>query len=162
MVELPEPRQPINQQHRLPVQLTSFIGREAELEAASRLLVRSRLLTLTGPGGTGKTRFALRLAADVLDRYRDGACFVDLAPVADPSLVLTVTILALGLPDLRDRPPIELLKEILREKRLLLLLDNFEHLLEAGPRLAELLAACPGVTLLVTSRIPLRISGEQE
>ena len=146
----------------LPRRLTSFIGREAELEAASRLLTRVRLLTLTGPGGTGKTRLALHLADAVLDQYADGACFVELASVVEPSLVPTVTIQALDLPETPGRPPIETLKEFLREKHLLLVLDNFEHLLAAGTYLTELLATCAGVTLLVTSRIPLRVSGEQE
>jgi non-specific serine/threonine protein kinase len=149
-------------QHNLPAQLTSFVGREADLDAATRLLAGVRLLTLTGPGGTGKTRLALQLADRVLDQYPDGACFVPLASIANADLVLTVALEALRLPDARDRPPIEILKDVLHAKQMLLVFDNFEHVLEAGPRLTELLAACPSLTILVTSRIPLRVSGEQE
>ncbi|MDP8924852.1 MAG: adenylate/guanylate cyclase domain-containing protein, partial [Chloroflexota bacterium] len=148
--------------NNLPAQLTDFIGREQELAAAREVLVRARLLTLTGPGGTGKTRFAIQLAADVLDRYEDGAFFVGLAPIFDPDLVIPATAQALGVPDVRGRPPIESLKDYLRYKRLLLVLDNFEQVLTAGVQLTELLVACSSLTLLVTSRVALRLSGEHE
>ena len=162
MADVPPLRSPETRPNKLPGQLTHFIGRERELADARAVLARSRLVTLTGPGGTGKTRFAVQLAADVLDRYEDGAFFVGLATVFDPDLVIPATAQVLGVPDVRGRPPLESLKDHLRDKSMLLLLDNLEHVLAAGPRLTELLAACPSVTMLATSRVALRLTGEQE
>ncbi len=144
----------------LPVQLTSFVGR-AEVEAAGSLLSRTRLLTLTGPGGTGKTRLSLVLAADCADRYPDGAWFVPLAAVRDPELVPSSIAGALGLLS-ASQPPLERVREHLRDRRLLLVLDNLEQVLDGALIIAELLREAPGITVLATSRAPLRIAGEQE
>ncbi len=146
----------------LPEQLTTFIGRERELAEACAALTDCRLMTLTGPGGTGKTRFAIQLAALTADRYADGLCFVPLAPIVDPDLVIPTVVQALGLPDVQGRPSIEVLADHLGSKRMLLILDNFEQVHAAGAALAALLTRCSGCTLLVTSRIALRISGERE
>ena len=146
----------------LPRPLTSFVGREQELVQLKQLLFGGRLLTLTGPGGSGKTRLAIRLAADVIERFEDGVEFVPLASLPDPAMVLPTIAQALGLPEVGGRDPFEALREYLQGRHLLLVLDNFEHLLSAGPRLVDLLACCPRLVLLVTSRFALRLSGEQE
>jgi predicted ATPase/transcriptional regulator with XRE-family HTH domain len=148
--------------HNLPVQLTSFVGRERELAAVARLLGTARLVTLTGPGGVGKTRLALQAAAGLLDGFADGACFVALAPIGDPGLVFATAAQALGLDDPGGRPPLEAVAAHLRPRQLLLVLDNFEQVLGAGPALVELLAACPRLRVLATSRAALRVSGEHE
>jgi predicted ATPase len=123
---------------------------------------RARLLTLTGPRGVGKTRLALQLAADLFPAFADGAAFVALTPVRDPERVVTTIATGLGLRDAGDRPIEERLATLLRERRMLLVLDNFEQVMAAAPRIAELLAAGPDLTIVVTSRAPLRITGEQE
>jgi predicted ATPase len=147
--------------HNLPVQLTSFIGRETELIEAKRLLHTTRLLTLTGPGGTGKTRFSLQLAADVMDKYPAGAWLVELAPLTDPSMVLPTVASS---PELRELPGQALMDSLvnyLRGKTLLLILDNCEHLIEACAQIASrLLSACPGLTILPSSREALGVAGE--
>jgi predicted ATPase/class 3 adenylate cyclase len=139
----------------LPVPATPFLGRERELGEVLDLLARDdvRLLTLTGPGGTGKTRLGLQAAAEASERYPDGVFWVPLAPLRDPKVVLETVAQALGATDG--------LAEYVADKPLLLLLDNFEHLVDAAPQLAELLAACPNMQLLVTSRELLRVPGEQ-
>ena len=137
----------------LPIPATPFLGREHELAAVCGLLEDARLLTLTGPGGTGKTRLGLQAAAEAAERYPDGIFWVPLAPLRDPELVLATAGQALGAKDG--------LAEHLADKSLLLLFDNFEHVVEAAPRLSELLASCPNVHLLVTSREVLRVPGEQ-
>jgi predicted ATPase/class 3 adenylate cyclase len=148
--------------NNLPAQLTSFVGREAEIAAAGELLDRARLVTLTGPGGTGKTRLALQLAAERLSRYPDGAFFVELAPITDPALVISAVAAAVGVREAVDRPLVDTVKESLRNKELLLVLDNFEHVLTAAPLVTELLAAAERVRIVVTSRAVLHVHGEHE
>ena len=146
----------------LPKPLTSFIGRERELAQAKRLLQDSYLVTLTGPGGSGKTRLCIALAAAVADDYPDGVYFVPLAPVRDPGLVPSTIAQSIGLQDARDRPLMEHLVSQLRERQLLIVLDNFEHLLDGAPVVTRLLEETRAVRILVSSRSPLRVSGEQE
>jgi predicted ATPase/class 3 adenylate cyclase len=148
--------------HNLPVQLTSFVGREREVAQARRLLGSTRLLTLVGPGGTGKTRLSLQLAAESIEEFPDGVFFAALAPIADPGLVVVTLAQALALHLKPDRPPLDTVAEHLAEKRALLLLDNFEQVLDAAPEVGELLRRCPRLKAVVTSRAGLRISGEQQ
>ncbi|HEX8966918.1 MAG TPA: adenylate/guanylate cyclase domain-containing protein [Chloroflexota bacterium] len=148
--------------NNLPLQLTSFVGRERVVDEGRRLLQLSRLLTLTGPGGTGKTRLSLELAARVADQFPHGVYFVALAPVGEAELVPSTIIQALGLQDAGTRPAQERLVDYLRDKRLLLVLDNFEHLLPAAPLVGELLRAAAELTVLATSRAALRVYGERE
>ena len=121
-----------------------------------------RLLTLTGTGGTGKTRVGLQAAAEVLEEYEDGVFFVSLAAIIDSTLVAATVAGTLGVKETGGQPLLESLKDYLREKRILLLVDNFEHLLEAAPMVSELLSAAPNLKVLATSRIPLRLYGEHE
>jgi len=146
----------------LPRPLTSFIGREHELAQARRLLAASCLVTLTGPGGSGKTRLGIALATEVAGDYPDGVFFVPLAPVRDPGLVPSTIAQSLGLQDARDRPLMDHLVSQLRERKVLLVLDNFEHLLAAAPAVARLLRETGTLRILVSSRSSLRVSGEQE
>jgi predicted ATPase/DNA-binding SARP family transcriptional activator len=148
--------------NNLPHQLTRFIGREQEVTEVSQFLTTHRLVTLTGAGGCGKTRLALQVAAGQLAAFTHGVFFVNLAPTRDPGLVASTIAQTLGLHESADRPFVESLKEHLREKQLLLLLDNFEQVLAAAPLVAELLAAAERLTVLVTSRAALRVRGEQE
>jgi len=146
----------------LPAELTSFVGRQREVDEASELLATARLLTLTGPGGTGKTRLALRIAAGRRSAYGDGVFFVDLAALTDPALVGPTVARSLGLSEQPQRPIMELLKEYLESRETLLVLDNFEHLLTAREVVTDLLAVAPRLKVLVTSRSGLRLYGEQE
>ena len=148
--------------NNLPTQLTTFIGRDAELETAARLLAMTRLLTLTGPGGTGKTRLSLQLAARASDDFPDGAFFVPLEPIRDPMLVAPRIASALGVAEGTARTIDESLADWLRDKRLLLVLDNFEQVVAAAAIVADLLRAAPGIKAIVTSRAALHVSGEQE
>jgi non-specific serine/threonine protein kinase len=146
----------------LPQPLTSFIGREQEIAAIWRLLAGARLLTLTGTGGSGKTRLALQVAAAVADDFRDGVLFVPLAALRDPALVIPTVAGALGLTEAGGRPLVESLKQHLRDRQLLLVLDNFEQVSAAAPAVADLLEACPEVRALISSRAALHVYGEQE
>jgi len=150
--------------HNLPVQLTSLIGREQEIAAVCQLLQRQevRLLTLTGPGGTGKTRLGLQVAAELSGTFSDGVFFVNLAPLSDPELVVPTIAQVLGLKEAASQPLLDLLSAWLREKELLLLLDNFEQVAEAAVEVSALLARCPQLNVLVTSRAVLHLSGEHE
>jgi predicted ATPase/DNA-binding SARP family transcriptional activator len=148
--------------HNLPLQLTRFIGRERELAAVKDLLATHRLVTLTGVGGGGKTRLALQVAADRLSSFTDGVWLVELAPVRDPALVLPAVVAVFGVREEQSRTLLATLTEFLRGKNLLLVLDNCEQVLEAAPQVRELLAGAPQVTVLATSRAPLRLQGEQE
>ena len=153
-----------NRPTNLPPQPTALIGREQELADVVDLLRRSdvRLLTLTGPGGAGKTRLALQAAADMLDDFSDGAFFVMLAAIADSSLVLPAIGEALGVKESGGLSLAEAVADFLRERELLLVLDNFEHVAEAAPQVIELVLEGSSLKALVTSRAPLRVSGEQE
>ena len=147
--------------NNLPVQLSNFIGREREMAEVKRLLGSTRLLTLTGMGGTGKTRLSLQVAADVLDIFPDGVWFVEFATIDDPSLVLETVAAALDLRQEADRPLTTTLTSFLRDRTLLLILDNCEHVVAACARLAEtLLRACPKLRVLASSREPMSIAGE--
>jgi predicted ATPase/DNA-binding SARP family transcriptional activator len=159
--EIPARPKVVKPHHNLPLQLTSFIGREKEIDAVQHLLQSYRLVTLTGPGGTGKTRLAQQTAAGLVEQYADGVWLVELAPVSDPALVPTITAHALGLRELTSPQTVALLQEYLEQKQLLLLLDNCEHVIEACARLAEtLLQTCPKLTFLASSREALGIAGE--
>jgi predicted ATPase/class 3 adenylate cyclase len=146
---------------RLPAQLTSFIDRP-EVAVAVELLARTRLLTVTGPGGTGKSRLALEVAGAAEPGYPNGVAFVALETIRDPDLIAPAILAGLGVVDSSGRPPVVTLTDVLRERRLLLVLDNFEQVIDGAPIVTDLLSACPGLVIIVTSRIPLRVAGEQE
>jgi predicted ATPase/DNA-binding SARP family transcriptional activator/DNA-binding CsgD family transcriptional regulator len=147
--------------HNLPVERTSFVGREDEMVEVERLLSMTGLLTLTGAGGAGKTRFALALARKLAGTYPDGAWLVELAPLSEPELVERTVAAALGVREQPGRSLTDTLKDSLRVKKLLLVLDNCEHLVEAAALLAEaLLDSCPNLKVLATSREALNITGE--
>jgi predicted ATPase/class 3 adenylate cyclase len=146
----------------LPTPRTTFVGRGRELEELGRILETTRLLTMTGPGGTGKTRLAIQLATEVQERFSDGAFFVGLAPVTDPARVGQAIGERLGLREDAERPAIESVSDHLRDREVLLLLDNFEQVIDAATLVGNLLDAAPRVRVLVTSREALRIQGELE
>lgn len=145
----------------LPAPLTRFVGREREVERVLEELAATRLLTLTGPGGTGKTRLAVEAATAAAEVFPDGVRFVSLAPLRDPAALAAALCAGLGVAETPTRAPLEALQRIFGSRRCLLVLDNLEQVVEAAPVLAELLARCPGLKLLVTSRILLRVSGER-
>src|SRR5579859_1298560 len=147
--------------NNLPIQLTSFIGRERELAEANRLLSTTHLLTLIGPGGTGKTRLSLQIAAEQLHSFADGAWLLELAPLSDPSQIVPTLAALFSLREVQGVPLIGLLMAYLRDKHLLLILDNCEHLVEACAGLADdLLRACPNLKIIASSREALGIAGE--
>ncbi|HUH06524.1 MAG TPA: tetratricopeptide repeat protein [Egibacteraceae bacterium] len=148
--------------NNLPVQVTSFVGRQREIAEAVDLLARTRALTLTGPGGTGKTRLSLQVAAEAAEAYPDGVFFVPLAGVSDPVLVMSAVAGVLGLTPAGDRTPLDMVIDHLQSRRALLVLDNFEQVADAAIDISKLLSAARDVTVLVTSRVALRLSGEQE
>ncbi|MDQ6669489.1 MAG: LuxR C-terminal-related transcriptional regulator [Chloroflexota bacterium] len=148
-------------QHHLPAEVASFVGRERELAEAKETLLRARLLTLTGVGGCGKTQLALRVAADLVPRFADSVWLIELAPVTDASLVPRAVAAVLGVSGRSDQPVLDTLVTALASKKLLLVVDNCEHLIAACAQIAEtLLRGCPHLRMLATSREPLRVSGE--
>jgi predicted ATPase/class 3 adenylate cyclase/DNA-binding CsgD family transcriptional regulator len=147
--------------HNVPAQLTSFVGRGPQLAEVRKLLAQDRLVTLTGAGGVGKTRLAIEVAAQVAGDYADGVWYVDLAPITDPDLVPVAMACALGLPDQPGRSTMDTLLRFVRDRQMLVVLDNCEHLLDASAELAvALLGGAPGLTLLATSREPIGVAGE--
>ena len=148
--------------NNLPTQLTSFVGRETELEEALQLLSATRLLTLTGPGGIGKTRLSLQIAAAASDDFPDGIWFVPLEPVRERELVAPTIARVIGVTDKANRPVLDGIAEALGDGRVLFVLDNFEQAIDAATIVPEMLARSPGLRILVSSRIALRVSGEQE
>jgi non-specific serine/threonine protein kinase len=148
----------------LPSQLTTFVGRQRERRLVEERLLQdsTRLLTLTGTGGVGKTRLALEVAGGLTDRFEHGVHFVALGPISDPAQVGWRIAQVLDVREVAGRPILDTIREYLRDRHLLLVVDNFEHLLEACPVLVDLLAACPRLKVLVTSRAPLHLHGEKE
>jgi predicted ATPase/class 3 adenylate cyclase len=163
-VEFPALRSLDARSHNLPLQPTPFLGRERETAEIVAVLRApdTHLLTLAGPGGTGKTRLALQAAADLLEDFADGVFFVPLAPLSDPELVPSAIARTLGIREQGDQPLWERIRHELATKQLLLILDSVEHLVEAAPAVGELLAACPRLKVLATSRLPLRLRAEHE
>jgi predicted ATPase len=156
-----EPRPSDRPAKRLPVHLSRFIGREAELAAIRPLLQRDRLVTLTGVGGAGKTRLAARVAAEQADRWPDGACWIELAPVTDPAEVAEAAASSVGAIVERVGGPLRSLAVHLKDRKMLVCLDNCEHVLDGAAGLADaLLRSCPGISMLTTSREPLGVPGE--
>jgi predicted ATPase/class 3 adenylate cyclase len=166
--ELPASFPPLNtldvRLNNLPIQPTPLLGREREVAEIADLLRHAdvRLLTLTGTGGTGKTRLALQSAADLIDEFEDGVFLVALAPISDPELVASTVAGALSVSESAGRPLKEDLRDFLSTKELLLVLDNFEQVVDAAPLVGVLLSSCPGLKVLATSRTLLRIYGEHE
>lgn len=150
--------------HNLPLQTTSLIGRDDDVELVRTMLARAdtRVVTLTGPGGAGKTRLSLQVGADALDDYADGVFFVPLAAVRDPGLVLSAIATAMRIQETGSVPVGQLVADALRDKQLLLILDNVEQVVDASSDIAELVRACPRLSVLATSRIRLGIYGERE
>ncbi len=159
--DFPPPRT-LEVPNNLPVERTSFVGREHELAIVKELLRGPGLLTLTGPGGGGKTRLALHASRGLLEEYPDGVFLVELAPITDPRLVPASIADSVGVRVEGVRPVLDTLIDQVREREMLLLLDNFEQVLEAARVVADLLAAAPRLRILVTSREPLHVAGEQE
>ena len=147
---------------RLPAQPTTFVGREREIAEGQRLLERARLVTLTGPGGTGKTRLSIRIAEESAHEFGDGTFFVPLAPISDPELVPSTIAHTLGVQISGAETPLARVREHVRDKKMLLVLDNFEQILPAATVVRDVLGASAALKVIASSRAPLRISGEQE
>src|SRR5215208_4261982 len=164
VVDFPPLKSLDRHRHNLPTQPTALLGRETEVAAARALLEQdgARIVTLTGPGGTGKTRLGLQVGAELVGAFADGVWFVPLAAIVDPDLVVPAIAQPLGVREIPGEPLLTTLQEYLRNKHALLWLDNFGHLTAAAPAVSALLAACPRLQVLVTSREPLRITGERE
>ncbi len=161
LVAFPGPRPAERPPDNLPLQLTSFVGREREMAEVKRLLANQRLLTLTGPGGCGKTRLVLRVAQDLVEEFEDGVWLVELASLSDPAVMAQTVAFTLGVREQPGRSLTETLADYLRPREMLLVLDNCEHLVEACADLTDaLLRACPGLRILATSRETLGIAGE--
>jgi predicted ATPase/class 3 adenylate cyclase len=148
--------------NNLPTRLTTFLGRTREIGEVSALLAESRLLTLTGPGGTGKTRLSLAVAGQSLAEFPGGVFFVELAPITEPELVPATIGQAIGLPDRGGRSSLDRLVDYIGDRRILLVLDNFEQVVDASPSVNALLLACPNLAVMTSSRSILHVSGEQE
>nr|WP_102142744.1 LuxR family transcriptional regulator [Mycobacterium sp. QGD 101] len=147
--------------HNLPVQFTSFVGRAQQMEEVRSLLADHRLVTLTGAGGAGKTRLAIQIASRIACEFRDGVCYVDLAPITNPEVASVALARALGVPEQPSRSTMDMIVRFIGERQMLVVLDNCEHLLDVTATMAgELMTACPSLTLLTTSREPIGISGE--
>ena len=148
-------------EHNLPAQITSFIGREKEIAAVKQALNQHRLVTLTGSGGTGKTRLSLEVAMSLLDQFLDGVWFIELAPLTNPDLISKAILSTFRVAEQQDRTALELLTDSIRDKKLLIILDNCEHLIEASAMVADtLLNGVPGLTILASSREALAVKGE--
>ena len=160
--EFPKLRTPDTRPNNLPTQLTTFVGRDDELAEARRLFETTRLLTMTGPGGTGKTRLSLQLATTVAGDFPDGVFFVPLEPIRDQMLVAPRIAAAAGVAEVSGQPISETLEAWLATRRVLLVLDNFEQVVDAGPIIAGLLRAASQLKVIATSRAALHVSGEQE
>lgn len=151
----------VTRSHNLPAQLTTFVGRTDQINEVRRLVRDNRMLTLTGAGGAGKTRLAVEVASQLPNDFEDGVWWVDLAAVADPVVVTLTVARTLGLPDQPGRTPLETVQRFIGDRRVLLLLDNCEHLLDVcGDAITRLLNTCPQLTILTTSREPIAVSGE--
>jgi predicted ATPase len=147
--------------NNLPAQLTSFVGREKELEDVKRLLKDTHMLTLIGPGGTGKTRLSVRSARDVMNEYPDGVWLIDLAPILDSNLVPRTTAITIGLREEPQRPVIDMLCDYLSTKKMMIILDNCEHLIDACAQMAQqILNTATDVRILASSREALGVAGE--
>ncbi len=159
-----EPPPPSLPRTNLPAQPTPLVGRTREVAAIEDMLRRSdvRLVTLTGPGGVGKSRLSIHVGEDLLDDFADGVFFVPLASISDPDLLAPTIAHVLGVKEAGAQPLLDTLKSYLRDKNLLLILDNFEQLVDAAPLIAELLSSAPRVNMLITSQADLRLSGERE
>jgi predicted ATPase len=161
LVTFPGEHRDASPPNNLPLELSSFVGREKELAEVKRLLENTRLLTLTGSGGCGKTRLALAAAGELVEDFEDGVWLVDLAPLADPALVPQAVASSLGVREQPGRSPTETLSDYLGSKKVLLVLDNCEHLIQACAELSEaLLRSCPELWVLATSREALSLTGE--
>jgi hypothetical protein len=149
--------------HNLPLQLTNFIGRKAQMDDVRKLLADNRLVTLAGAGGAGKTRLAAQIAERIAPEFRNGAWYVDLAPITHPGVVPITVARALGLPDQPGRSTMESLLRFIGDRQMLMVLDNCEHLLDATASVVvELLGACPALRVLATSREPTGVPGSSQ